>query len=483
MEDKLSNTSRRQSNEISRESAKKNALKFPNKGMESAVTPNTFGRNLCENRLIFWGQDDDEEICWFISILITTFYSQRLRRKMFKAARQWRLKGQNNKLFTVLEHILRYKYVKSNNAFKDIIFLKDYSALNILKLFEQYDKNYPHYGGNQGFVLEYFIMYFCKNLGLNSTMINVYSDGVALYNSIELYRKDGILKRKINPKIYQNTLETPDILLVNLVPTTLQNEFRYVDGILSIDDIISYILPQDKQESVTSLQDEIIYNGQNYVLDAVILDNWNELIGKHGHVIAGITCKGKKYVYNGWKTENYIDPITGNTIKVPCKLQRHDWNIKDIENSFCLNSNGCSFLPNDPSDLCFSFGKGNRMLFYVRSNKSAVNSVPGYETYTKNTPTSYIDFLPTLKRKRTQIKSSLDREQKKARPIQETSLNGEEKNKKSHTKSSSNKKQMDDIISNLQKMDIDGGNFKQKMKNIKKHKNMYFFVNGINNKK
>jgi hypothetical protein len=123
-------------------------------------------------------------------------------------------------------------------------------------------------------------------------------------------------------------------------------------------------------DELTSMRDEIKYNDKTYILDSVILSD-----DKSCHSIAGITCKGIKYIYNGW-TRKSMDPVMANqeiTRNIPCELQRHDWKVKDGDN-FCLNTRTC--LPDilkerlaNEKRLCFNFSKGNRLLIYVLKDK------------------------------------------------------------------------------------------------------------------
>jgi len=116
------------------------------------------------------------------------------------------------------------------------------------------------------------------------------------------------------------------------------------------------------------MNEYITYMGVEYNLDSIILTNWN--INNVGHAIAVITCKKNKYVYNGW-TRTSMDPAMSKNITrdIPCELMRLDWNIKE-HSDFCLNTAKCmpDILKHNfkGSDLCFNFGKGNRILVYVR---------------------------------------------------------------------------------------------------------------------
>jgi hypothetical protein len=108
-----------------------------------------------------------------------------------------------------------------------------------------------------------------------------------------------------------------------------------------------------------------------YNLDSVLLNNWNTN-STGSHAIAGITCKKKHYVYNGW-ARSTMDPTMGTRKlhEFPCELMQYDWNIKE-NGDFCLNTEKC--IPEilkrnlNNHDLCFNFSKGERILIYVRKD-------------------------------------------------------------------------------------------------------------------
>jgi len=91
----------------------------------------------------------------------------------------------------------------------------------------------------------------------------------------------------------------------------------------------------------------IKYNGTSYILDSCIIGA--ELRNPScsvAHAIAGVTCNGEKYVYNGW-TARSGDPAmkgaksAGAAIKdIPCALGKQDWSEDAY---FRINMQACSF--------------------------------------------------------------------------------------------------------------------------------------------
>jgi hypothetical protein len=141
------------------------------------------------------------------------------------------------------------------------------------------------------------------------------------------------------------------------------------------------------KNSLKSMKEQIFFKGVEYNLDAVLLANWNIGIG---HAIAGITCKKKKYIYNGW-TRTSMDPSMINqliTRKIPCELMKYDWNIKN-DGDFCLNTAKC--IPEalqhqlKNTDICFNFSKGGRLLIYVRKDANYNTSADSYNSYNNYT--------------------------------------------------------------------------------------------------
>ena len=78
-----------------------------------------------------------------------------------------------------------------------------------------------------------------------------------------------------------------------------------------------------------------------YIMDSVILSNYNNEIG--GHAIAGITCNNQKYVYNGWtkytndpglankKNQEQFYSSSNNKYRKPCELMKHSWSVDKFQ--------------------------------------------------------------------------------------------------------------------------------------------------------
>ena len=104
----------------------------------------------------------------------------------------------------------------------------------------------------------------------------------------------------------------------------------------------------------------IKYNGTNYILDSCIIGaELRTNTCSVAHAIAGVTCNGEKYVYNGWTARSGDKAMKGSlsaAIKdVPCALGKQDWSEDAY---FRINMSACSFnrvsRPTNKKELLFN---------------------------------------------------------------------------------------------------------------------------------
>lgn len=89
----------------------------------------------------------------------------------------------------------------------------------------------------------------------------------------------------------------------------------------------------------------IKYNGTSYILDSCIIGaELRTNTCSVAHAIAGVTCNGEKYVYNGWTAKSADKAMKGSKSAairdVPCALGRQDWSEDSF---FRINMQACSF--------------------------------------------------------------------------------------------------------------------------------------------
>ena len=329
-------------------------------------------------RLVYWGQFGPT--CWFNALLMVIFYSQHSRERVIEASKSW---DDKIKIFKIFKHILKYKFVKSKKPEKDIKFFERIKPEKILQILHDYKTNKfvfnPKKHLKHGFAHELYIKKFYKLLNLNGMHFTRFDDNTVAYgrrnhinlNSIQITAKGITYIPKVKSLEYiQRKLKTiPDVLFIEC--NTSKDMRVYYEG--------SFKNQIFKDIQLASMNDVIIFNNTQYVLDSVILSNWNNSTISRMHAIAGITCNNERYVYNGWTryTKDPTMPDNQNIkqyLHVPCELMKFKWDVKR-HHDFCINPKECK-LDNAPPitrNMCFSFNKGGRMLVYVKKVNYDIN--------------------------------------------------------------------------------------------------------------
>jgi hypothetical protein len=330
-------------------------------------------------------------ICWFMAVFVAMFYSQRSRKILLEASKTWKTEKE---LFPLLKHVLDDKYLKTMTS-SDYDKASEETFNEILKYLNKHDPlSFPYDPTihTLGFYPEYFIGQLYKLLNVDYK--------VFFYNK---WDKDSILfysylNMEFNSVVYETIEKYIENSLEKYVATSLNEDksFIYKDHDMKAPKILMVIVSDNKnsayvaesklyekifpgtiigdgdtKKNITSMNDKIFYRGSEYHLDSVILENWNSIELGEGHAIAGITCKGNKYVYNGWVRPSKVPAMANAEIRqdIPCELMRYDWDIKQ-EANFCLSRKNCKLVKKTiKSDLCYNFTKGNRILVYVRKDR------------------------------------------------------------------------------------------------------------------
>jgi len=239
---------------------------------------------------------------------------------------------------------------------------------------------------------------FIDKLGKTSLNLNIYKNALygnvnLLVDNIDIFKQaenqeeksleieQEILKqiRNINLDKFRNN---PDYLIVNIINDDKPIAEQVIYNMLFIQTIAFLSRRKLLQKillntygietvGILTLQDEVFYNGDIYILDSCILGNFNT-IGKMGHAISGLTCNNNRYVYNG-TFKNRGTSVNPQIIvkRSQCDLMKFPWNVRE-ENKFCLNPIFCNLdLIEEMSleKLCFSFNNGPRTLIYVKNKE------------------------------------------------------------------------------------------------------------------
>lgn len=305
-------------------------------------------------------------ICWFLAYIVIMFYSQRSRRVIMDSANTWDTQG----VFLLFRNLLydRYLTVGSDpHKSEEHTTFNENTIIEILQELYDMDKsrfpynpkdNIPHlpqYADSYLYKLYNLLGIDCKMFDYIPSLGRLYYSSFNKdFDGIDIFKKIPGVADVHNPDIgvYIDDKHPPSILIIATAPTfTPFTNNKIDDG--------------DIKSALTSMKQKITYNGFVYILDSVYLTNENR--GSCNHAIVGMTCKQKKFVYNG-------QPFNG-TRNFPCKLMHHNWDIRNDKN-FYLSYNHCILYPTPqkPNELRFNFSKGNRKFIYVRKNASSDTS-------------------------------------------------------------------------------------------------------------
>jgi len=326
-----------------------------------------------------------EGTCWFNAILMSSFYSQEMRKLMIKQSKTW---DKRNNFFKFLKTILKNSYdVREKKNLE--LFHKIKPEILLLKMLNMYDIKLKeailktHFGWDM-----FYISLFLKNLGIN--VLDITYTNFNLYNElkkdffINTFDIKNIIKLNDNKafdykKHFNETRESikniPDVLLFKIDMNLFNDLYDFANSNESI--IFNIFLRDVYFEDVDFNQflnfSRIInFNGHQYILDNILLGDYNVFNSKHA--IVGITCNNNRYVYNGWNSKTN-DPSFKNKGNInPCSLMKFDW-LLEKEKEFCLNAKDCKLDDKNEKDLCFSFNKGYRIFVYVRMNEDKTSSI------------------------------------------------------------------------------------------------------------
>jgi hypothetical protein len=351
--------------------------------------------------------------CWFNSILMASLYSEKSRKLILEISKVWDI---NNKFLMIIRAILLKYYKKSiettkyfNKLKPELLLFKMLNSFGDIKLKQEFKKKLRRNGYEDLGWFDDYITNFYKFLGVNVLDItflknrNLYlldftkhlkykSNDQGLYYT---HLDDSVLlsntQQQEKQQIKSILDKIPDVLIFYhsdfgaQTTDTVEKIYDYYSSInrsaAKSHDLSEYdISPGD----ISNYKDTITFGGYRYKLDSCLLGNYDisqpNQQGKPipGHAIVGISCKNKKFVYNGWNTQT-TDLAAGEKFVAKtsesCSLMEYDWDVKK-DDSFCLNSLQCKldfFKEKHNRELCFSFNKGKRILVYIKENNNDVS--------------------------------------------------------------------------------------------------------------
>jgi len=273
-----------------------------------------------------------------------------------------------------------FEYDIENNFLVYSLLNEEYNNDIDIKIIQKYNKLKKHYE-----MIHYLFTIKPKSIIEKLKRVSMSHSSMFKDDVAKFIKNDRLSRRLKEPpsefKDAHRRFENNPSVLIVFVRNGTYNINIYGEGVYNkngnnklknrIDDI-------EIKKSIQSMEEQIFYRGNEYNLDSVILGDIEETnLYRPSHIIAGITCKKKQYVYNGW-TRMSMDPAmatTKITRDIPCELMKHAWNIKD-DVKYCLNPLNCQLdlLTTKNANLCFNFSKGYRTLIYIKKDRKSNTS-------------------------------------------------------------------------------------------------------------
>ena len=318
--------------------------------------------------------------CWFNALLTSILYSEQSRELLIKKSQNWNKKI---KVLQTVKYILEHKFLKTSNVNNDYLYFDKVKPEYILGLLHRYNKKKFRITEKhkRGYMSVLYIRKLYKLFGASLLLLDLNNKNNTLYyskyNNYSMSTRKGkdyityISKPLLKIKDNYEKNKTPDVLIITQGP-----EHNITVGNLDM----KVLMKQNDIDNIKTLKDNIELNKEEYILDSVILSNWNYEQSKLGHAISGITCNKERYIYNGW-TRQTIDPALVNNndkLDIPCELMKYNWDIHKSDD-FCLNPRTCApdkitnFMIEKMKvyvqNVCFSFNSGNKILIYIKKSK------------------------------------------------------------------------------------------------------------------
>jgi hypothetical protein len=305
-------------------------------------------------------------ICWFAAVFTSLFFSQNTRVVVKKHAQNLLRDPRSRDIAVEILEILKgYETGKVSKRVVDHMQPRQF-LMDLRKARPDYFSNMmnktdeAHYGPYQHAMLA-----FLRAPHLSLGVINgrfVYSGfNVDLPLDHNLWPK---AMKTMSPKGVFVDTRKPEVLVIHKDAGEDYLQGLWSSPVPDIGAISGY--------SPNSHAPVIKYNGTSYILDSCIIGA--ELRNPScsvAHAIAGVTCNGGRYVYNGW-TAKSADPAmrgSGSVIQdMPCALGKYPW---DTNRSFCINTSACRFQNARPNqigkELCFN-AVARSSVTYIRAD-------------------------------------------------------------------------------------------------------------------
>jgi len=309
------------------------------------------------------------ESCWFNAIMMAIFYSDGMRKLLMSKLPTW---DTSKKSKQMMKEILLKRYTHSNHEFMG--FFNTFRPETLLGMLHEEDHNYFELDPSKGvgYFSGRYMHKLIRYLGIESMSI---LDALETHNTHNTHKPrqynfyyGQYNKMFVAPKTYAKTF-------LKASPQEASEYLSRVPDVLLVmtkkgSDAPFY--PAHYYKGQIEFKPSIIFNGKEYVADSMILSNFNQGTCHMGHEICGLTCKGIRFMYNGWMQHTHDKGMKNQLFgSVPCALMKHDW-LNPTQQHFCISKDcGLTYHSNTTAlhkNMCFSYGKGPRIYTYIRKD-------------------------------------------------------------------------------------------------------------------
>lgn len=223
---------------------------------------------------------------------MTVLYSEGSRKLLLDKSKSW-----NKKiiLFKILAHILKKKYLRTDNVAKDYAYFDKIRPEFILEQLYKHNgkKFYDTKLFDKGFFSSLYISKFYKLLGTKLLFLDYISDKLfySMHNNVEMI--PNTIRYNTKEKSLATILkhfENPDVIIIRKLESYNLNMSPYYPSHYNLTKLDEKYMSKKTYNSLYSLARNVTYNDEKYTQDSVILNNWNIWPSGKSHSIAGITC-------------------------------------------------------------------------------------------------------------------------------------------------------------------------------------------------
>lgn len=280
--------------------------------------------------------------CWFNALMMALFFSDGARRVLQRRAPGW---GMSAALKGMLQGLL-LSHGSGEDQHLAMELVKPEAILSLLHREDPAEFNFDP-SRQRGYSTTLYLPALCNLLGVRA----LHLDAVPVAGSHDLYLSSVYCGHrspdKCSPLDHTRFVkEDMDIVTVRVLDKEVRPH------------------PSNLLLSSVDILGGLSIAGTSYEVDSLLLTNFNHWWCERAHMIAGVTCGGSRFVYNGWLRSDVSRPV-----RHPCELMEVDW-LKRAQD-FCLDRKQCRLdrvaWLGRLNKLCFNFHKGRRTYLYVNA--------------------------------------------------------------------------------------------------------------------